>query len=682
MPGEKNSSSKECRMHARTWRQQNGPSQTGPHSRLLSPLAVQMAVADWPAFAAALAAGRADGCRNDSVAVPSSRHSRYCHWGRVQLVNISRVCPTNRKCGRVGMRWRPPGLREHSKADAQRCLADRWVLFVGDSHARTMAHVLMHHLGASVWPQLPTSVDLWAASTEWPTGADVTGGQCSGSTTATHDRLRWNMSATRSMVGAAESGATASASEAAASEEAAASTSCTRDYRVGRTRVSFIFLSRLRSQWGQLCDLVSTEYAQWGGAPDAIVMSHSAWPMIYGERSRAQTRPPDLSSAPPHWTSTSVLPRDAPHASLHAAAHETAREAALKTAREAAQGGDIDVGRDPCDAPAYARDLYLLMQLLLLRQAPPEGVTLAATCATLPPGSPAGPALNEARANATAAPSVTAAHLATSPAPMREVVPPSERTRRRLTGDGPNNGEGTHRRASRPLLFWLTQTKMQAPIAKRCLLHGRWIEAQERALRAFDSRLRAGATLPRAAVAGSPQHQSLTAVDIVRLDGWHLVDAAESCLLASECAAAPSPVRMVHTLGRREWRASPPPLILYWTLVETQCASSSTHTHLSCALLSPLLTLWGICARARPRGCASADCPTAASHCLTCGRLIAVDCDSECGITSTTIYPFTRQFCRISSTMLALLSFRADDAHVQLYAARSDIVGVFDIWRL
>ena len=230
-----------------------------PAGRMIDAIPASGRSPRWPAFAEALANGSLEACS-------SSATGGYCYWTRVPLINVSAVCPINRRCGRTERRWLPPhklsGFREFSSSQGSRCLRNRWLLFVGDSHARTAFNVLLHLLGRSPWPGMQHNESLWASSA-WPTMDTL--GPCGGGRAgslqplplvdALRERLAWNVSSSEARAG------------------------CTRDYTLpSGVRVSFVFLSRLREQWAAVCDLVRG-FSR-GAAPSAIILSYSAWPML------------------------------------------------------------------------------------------------------------------------------------------------------------------------------------------------------------------------------------------------------------------------------------------------------------------------------------------------------------------------------------------------------------------
>ena len=259
-----------------------------------------MSSARWLEFAAALANGSVSAC---SPAEAANRPRAYCHWTRAPLINVSAVCPVNRRCGRTERRWLPPhnltGYREISRAQSIRCLRSKWLVFIGDSHARTAFNVLLSVLGQSPWPALNSTADQLWSEYRWPTVDTL--GQCSGGLAGSaaplpladgaSKTLAWNVSSNVREVG------------------------CTRDYTTSGFRLSFVFLSRPQKQWGVLCDLVRTFTAT---PPTAIVLSHSSWPM--------------MSTFEPSTTQ---------------AAHEARPE-------------------DACDAGKYADELRTLLHLLVL----------------------------------------------------------------------------------------------------------------------------------------------------------------------------------------------------------------------------------------------------------------------------------------------------------------------------
>ena len=64
---------------------------------------------------------------------------------------------------------------------------------------------------------------------------------------------------------------------------AATEAECSRDYRIGHSHVSFLFVGTLRRCWQRVCDRATSAPAQ--GVPPAttIVLSYSLWPFIFGE---------------------------------------------------------------------------------------------------------------------------------------------------------------------------------------------------------------------------------------------------------------------------------------------------------------------------------------------------------------------------------------------------------------
>ena len=285
---------------------------------MAAPASLRPTHARWPQFSAALAEGRVPEC---STAWREAGFKRYCYWRRFATVNVSAVCPQNRRCGKAVRRWRPPGLHEYTRSEAVQCLRQRWITFVGDSQARTVFNLLLTYLGASPWPgsiaRNMTADAWWNAYAFWPAVDSLglcNGGNEAGSNLASSGGLQWNVTSRNVST-------------------RAASRACTRDHRLhDGTRVSFIFVGRLHKQWGTLCELVSLysfgarEDGGGGGSsgggggsasgmPDAVVVSHSAWPML---------------KAPPATA--------------------------------------------PCDAASYARDLRALLRLLALGARPPASV--------------------------------------------------------------------------------------------------------------------------------------------------------------------------------------------------------------------------------------------------------------------------------------------------------------------
>ena len=232
----------------------------------------------WKLVADALARGLIPECSSSWRSATNHRR-RYCFWMRQPLVNVTRDCPQNRRCGRSVRRWRPPALRELGRAETTQCLRGKnWILFVGDSHARSIFNLLLTHAtGRSPWPSLAnaTTDTMWS-SLAWPASDSL--GLCSGGSDerAIAADLRWNVSSTQ----------VASSDRLGSSgSDGSSSNACTRDYTLPGTgtRLSFIFVGRLHHQWGQLCDLAhaySSETTPVVPPPDAIVLSHSAWPMV------------------------------------------------------------------------------------------------------------------------------------------------------------------------------------------------------------------------------------------------------------------------------------------------------------------------------------------------------------------------------------------------------------------
>jgi hypothetical protein len=391
--------------------------------------------AAWPRFAAALVDGRVPECSGSAAPTSrlrpvaaggtSIRRRSYCYWRKVALVNVTEACPRNRKCGRTERRWLPPpsltGFREFDAQSAARCLRGRWLVLVGDSHARTLLNVLLFSLGRSPWPYLHANESLWA-STAWPSldtlglcsggraGArgDAAAGAVDGSPPGSRGALIWN---------------------------ATSRGECTRDYHLPHgTRLSFVFVGRLSRRWGTLCELAASGGlapdwpATGGGArhgngrarPDAIVVSHSAWPMLDGST---------------------------------------------------------------CDHAAYAHELRRLLRLLVW-----------------------------GRLDVT---STTSRDVALWDTPCRRLVAASSTSHSAATPTTATRPAGSWS----PLVFWLAQPRMQAPVAKRCLAGGAWLAAQRAALETLEKE----------------------GVSVRRLDSWHLVDAAETCTGASACASRPSP---------------------------------------------------------------------------------------------------------------------------------------------
>ena len=497
----------------------------------------------WTRFSKSLAEGRVPQC---SAAWRESGFKRYCFWKRFATVNVSATCPKNRRCGKVVRRWTPPGLRQYSRAEARHCLRNKWILFVGDSQARTVFNLLLAHLGHSPWSGHGSNMTAdawWNAYAVWPSKDELglcNGGNDAGAVLPMDASLHWNVTS-RNV------------------SSRTASRACTRDYHLpGGPRISFVFVGRLHKQWGALCDLASRYFSAerraagggipgvrvGGGAggiirhgspgelgrtadelrpPDAIVLSHSAWPML---------------KAPPSAT--------------------------------------------PCDSASYARDLKALLRLLALGRRPPaaslriasgSGYTSSSTgyisssgyvssrssssgTSGLGGGGRGGAsAIGMSRGGGRRLPmlrddagplpqpssssSSSSSSSCSSPSLLssRDVMSALDADDSPPLADEPAHLVGP----PTPRIFAISQPRTQAPAGQRCLKAGAWQAAQRWA---FSSSLEGTQGLPRGGRAQSSLEERRGVVGRGRvqvLDAWHLVDAAESCDTAKECAAQPSP---------------------------------------------------------------------------------------------------------------------------------------------
>ena len=433
----------------------------------------------WPLFANDLYHGLIPECSSSwRSARATSRRRTYCFWARQPLVNVTRECPQNRRCGRSVRTWQPPGLREFGRAETAQCLrGKKWILFVGDSQTRTLFNLLLTHVtGRSQWPSLAnaTTDTLWN-SLAWPASDRL--GLCSGGSSdedASATYLKWNVSSAPIAFsswrnGRVDSDLGSSSSSSSSDGGGPSSSACTRDYMLPDTgtRLSFIFVGRLHQQWGQLCDLAHHYYYSHTSAhgnananadanadaatpavhspPDAIILSHSAWPMV---------------KAPPNGAA--------------------------------------------CDATRYARDLRALLRLLTLGRKPSASV-LDSTATGI------------RGQHATCASSGRVRGAKQERATSQQRVP---------------------MHAHVPDIYWMGQPRSQAPAAQRCLASGAWTAAQQWALSppispSGDSSSRGGSP--------SGSRGSSGAGLIRYLDSWFLVDEAARCLTTRECAAQPSP---------------------------------------------------------------------------------------------------------------------------------------------
>jgi len=333
----------------------------------------------WLNIAAKLYAGDLPGC---SGKLPDQANSTWCHWMRA-----------NDFSGNQAWHWRPPGLHEYQIGEAGRdCLRGKWYLFLGDSQARTLFYTMRLLQGHSPWPMHSRgTADVWAAASAEPTlkgwSRDVEMGDCKGDLRVQTNELTWNL-------------------------PTSANATCMRDVRHNGSQYSFIFLANVTKTWGALCDLVSS-FRRNQRAPDALVVAHYNWPLIFG------------------------------------------------------------------GAASYESEVDALLDLMLLHRAPPIG-SMPLKCKGLP---------------------------------QALALPPPAATTQSLV--------------------WVGQTKI-GPLPfhtayKRLQGNSSWRHTQERAFEGFEQRMlsQAGSSTPP--------------TKILRVDGWHMVDAAVVCNSNKDCLAAPDP---------------------------------------------------------------------------------------------------------------------------------------------
>ena len=137
----------------------------------------------------------------------------------------------------------------------------KWYLFLGDSQARTLLYSLMLLQGHSPWRTQPQSdEDVWSpASAEpggksWSTDQLLPSGSCSGDLSTITRELEWNM-------------------------PLAPNRTCMHDHHFNGSRYSFIFLTRVRNTWARCA--TSQTFRREQRAPDALIVAHYNWPLIF-----------------------------------------------------------------------------------------------------------------------------------------------------------------------------------------------------------------------------------------------------------------------------------------------------------------------------------------------------------------------------------------------------------------